>query len=226
MKERTTLLFDLDGTLTDNYAGISRSIRHALSALGAPVPDGGALRACLGPPLRRSFARLLDTEDHARIERALTLYRERYAVEGWRENEVYAGVDAALSALAGRGHRMLLCTSKPHVYARQIVAHFGLAPYIERVYGAELGGRFDDKVELMGNLIAVEKLNPARCVMIGDRAQDMHAAIVNGVDTLGALWGYGSRDELVTAGARRVIGDPGELVSALDPGSRDREPSI
>lgn len=220
MSERTTLLFDLDGTLTDNYAGISRSIRHALSALGVPAPDSDALRACVGPPLRRSFARFLATEDHVRIERALSLYRERYAVEGWRENEVYAGIDAALDALAARGHRMLLCTSKPSVYARQIIAHFGLAPYIERVYGAELGGRFDDKVELMGNLLTVEKLDPARCVMIGDRAQDMHAANANGVDTLGALWGYGSRDELIAAGARLLIGAPGELVAALDPGSR------
>lgn len=215
MSERATLLFDLDGTLTDNYAGISRSILHALAALGATIPDKHGLRACVGPPLRRSFARFLATEDHAGIERALALYRERYAVEGWRENEVYAGVDAALAALAARGHRMLLCTSKPRVYAQQIITHFGLAPYIERVYGAELGGRFDDKVELMGELIALEKLDPARCVMIGDRAQDMHAANAHGVDTLGALWGYGSREELVAAGARALIGDPGELVAAL-----------
>jgi phosphoglycolate phosphatase len=226
MSDRTTLLFDLDGTLTDNYAGISRSIRHALSALGAPVPASDALRTCVGPPLRGSFARFLATDDHVRIERALALYRERYAVEGWRENEVYAGVDAALGTLAARGHRMLLCTSKPTIYARQIVAHFGLAPYIERVYGAELDGRFDDKIELMGNLIAVEKLDPARCIMIGDRAQDMRAAIANGVDALGALWGYGSRDELVAAGARLLIDEPGDLVTALDPGSCVRRKSI
>lgn len=225
MSQRTTLLFDLDGTLTDNYAGISRSIRYALAALGATVPDDKALRACVGPPLRRSFARFLETGDQARIERALALYRERYAVEGWRENEVYAGVDFALGALSRRGHRMLMCTSKPRVYALQIVAHFGLAPYIECVYGAELRGRFDDKVELMGELIAVEKLDPAKCVMIGDRAQDMHAANAHGVDTVGALWGYGSREELVAAGARTLIADPAELVAALD-GASARGKSI
>ena len=134
------------------------------------------LRTCVGPPLRRSFARLLHTDDPVVVERALALYRERYAVEGWRENEVYAGIDAALAALHRRGHRLMLCTSKPKIYAERIVTHFGLAGYLDAVYGAELGGRLDDKAELMAALLSAEQLESGRCIMIGDRAQDMHAA--------------------------------------------------
>jgi phosphoglycolate phosphatase len=210
-----TLLIDLDGTLTDNYAGISRSILHALARLGVEHVSDTELKRCMGPPLRHSFARLLSTDDSVLIERALALYRERYAVEGWCENKVYPGIDAALAALDARGHRLLLCTSKPRVYAERIVAHFGLGRYLDGVYGAELGGRHDDKTELMGALLTSERLDAQRCVMVGDRAQDMRAAGAHRVDTLGVLWGYGSREELVSAGARVLISQPGELISAV-----------
>jgi phosphoglycolate phosphatase len=210
-----TLLLDLDGTLTDNYAGISRSILHALACLGVERASDTELKRCMGPPLRHSFARLLSTDDSVLIERAIALYRERYAVEGWCENKVYPGIDAALAALDARGHRLLLCTSKPQVYAERIVAHFGFTRYLDGVYGAELGGRHDDKTELMGTLLTAERLDPERCVMVGDRAQDMCAAGAHHVDTLGVLWGYGSREELVGAGARVLISQPGELIGAV-----------
>jgi len=207
-----TLLFDLDGTLTDNYAGISRSIRHALSALELELPHDDALRACVGPPLRTTFARLLRTRDAARVEEALALYRERYVEEGWRENEVYAGIVEALPALAARGHRMLVCTSKPRVYAQRIVTHFGLDRWLETVYGPELDGRFDHKAELLAEILAVEKLDTGGCVMIGDREQDMLAARANGVESVGVLWGYGTREELAGAGAGSIIAHPSELL--------------
>ena len=215
MTAASTLLFDLDGTLTDNYEGITRSIRYALSGIDGPAVDDATLRHCIGPPLRQTFARLLATDDAERVERALALYRERYSVEGWRENHVYAGIDATLAALADRGHRMILCTSKPKVYAARIVAHFGLAGYLEAVYGAELGGRMDDKADLMAELLAREQLAAPQCVMIGDRAQDIIAANANGVRPLGVLWGYGSREELLGAGARDVLNAPPELLAAV-----------
>lgn len=215
MTVATTLLFDLDGTLTDNYAGITRSIRYALSGLDGPAVDDGTLQHCIGPPLRKTFARLLATEDPHRIEHALARYRERYAVEGWRENEVYPGIDETLAALAGRGHRMYLCTSKPKVYAERIVAHFGLAGYLDAVYGAELDPRMDDKANLMAELLACQRLDTPRCVMIGDRAQDIIAANANGVRALGVLWGYGSADELRGAGARDLLDAPAQLLAAV-----------
>ena len=214
MTAPVTLLFDLDGTLSDNYAGISRSIAHALENLGAVAASDVELRRCVGPPLRKSFARLLDNDDPVVVERALALYRERYAAEGWRENELYPGIEPALAKLHGLGHRLMLCTSKPKIYAERIVIHFGLTRYLDAVYGADLGGQFDDKALLMGALLSAERLEPAHCVMIGDRAQDVHAASANAVAAIGVLWGYGSREELVDAGARVLITAPAELLVA------------
>src|SRR5258706_12807534 len=113
MPKLDSLFFDLDGTLTDNYAGISACIVHALARFGTTAPDVTALRACVGPPLRASFARLLATEDPARIEEALAHYRVRFEATGWQENAPYPGIDIALAALWARGFRAFVCTSKP-----------------------------------------------------------------------------------------------------------------
>src|SRR4029453_8714762 len=171
-----TLLFDLDGTLTDNYTGIPTSIRHALERLGAALPPDAALHGCVGPPLRESFARLLDSTDARLIERAVAHYRERFAEDGWKENVVYAGVADALAELAARGMRMYVCTAKPETFARRIVEHFGFAPHFHGIYGADLAGRFDDKSALMAHLIAKEAVDPLDAAMIGDRHHDIRAA--------------------------------------------------
>ena len=215
MTHARCLLFDLDGTLTDNYQGISRCVVHALEGTGWDTPDEPALRGCVGPPLRHSFARLLATRDGERIESAIARYRERYAVRGWRENAVYPGIAEALRCLADAGNRLFLCTSKPQLYAERIVKHFDLAPYLSGVHGPDLGGRLDDKRDLMTTLLARERISPEQCVMIGDRAQDMDAAKVNEVAALGVLWGYGTREELLSAGARQLAARPEDLVAAL-----------
>ena len=204
-----TLLFDLDGTLTDNYAGIAASIVHALARLDAPAPPEAVLRTCVGPPLRETFARLLATGDAAQIERAIAHYRERFADVGWRENVAYDGIVDALDALAGRDARMYVCTAKPDVFARRIVEHFGFAPRFRAVYGADLAGRLDDKAKLMAHLIAAEGVDPARSVMIGDRGHDVRAARANGMRAVGVLWGYGSREEL--EGADALAATPRDL---------------
>ena len=209
-----TLLFDLDGTLSDNFPGISRSIRYALIRLGVDGPDDAELRHCVGPPLRETFARLLATNDSARIEQAIALYRERYADLGWRENTVYAGVPGMLASAATRPGRRYLCTSKPDVFARQIVALFELSQFLDGVYGADLEGRYDDKAKLLGHLAASEQVDPATAIMIGDRSHDVRAASLNGARSIGVLWGYGSRDELT--GADAIITHPGDLMDAVD----------
>jgi phosphoglycolate phosphatase len=124
------LLFDLDGTLTDNFEGIANCIRYALTHLGLPHPEPDALRACVGPPLRETLPRLLGSDDAAITERAIALYRERFSELGWRENAVYAGVPDMLAAAALVSPRVYLCTTKPQVYAERIVAHFGLAGFL------------------------------------------------------------------------------------------------
>jgi len=210
-----TLLFDLDGTLTDNFEGISRSILHALAALGAPAPPASMLRTCVGPPLRASFAQLLGTNDPERIEHALAHYRVRYGEIGWRENIVYDGVAPVVAALRAGGARLVLCTSKPQPYAERIVAHFGLAPHFAAIHGADLQGALDDKSKLVARLLASEGVAPGACTMIGDRDHDVRAAHANGVHAIGVLWGYGSRDELVGAGADALAERPTDLSSAL-----------
>jgi phosphoglycolate phosphatase len=199
-----TLFFDLDGTLTDNYAGIAGCIVHALAHLDRPAPSQAVLRTCIGPPLRHNFARLLETEDAALVERALTLYRERFDVDGWRENVPYPGIHARLQTLSERNFRMFVCTSKPHRYAARIVEHFGLMPFFDAVYGPDLAGRLDDKRDLLCHAIKMHGVDPARAMMIGDRAQDVRAALGNGVHAMGVLYGYGAAEELTGAGAHAL----------------------
>jgi len=116
-----TLLFDLDGTLTDNFEGIANCIRYALTRMDVPHPDLAVLRACVGPPLRETLPRLIGSTDTATTERAIALYRERFSELGWRENAVYAGVPDMLAAATQAGPRAFLCTSKPQRYAEKIV---------------------------------------------------------------------------------------------------------
>ncbi len=199
------LLFDLDGTLTDPERGITTCIQHALSALHRTVPPGESLRRCIGPPLRASFAELLETDDEATLDAALAHYRARFATTGIYENTLYPFVPGALAALQGARHRLWVATSKPTVYARRIVEHFGLAPYFEGVYGSELTGQRADKGELVRHLLATERLDPGRTWMIGDRSHDVTGGRANGLRTIGVLWGFGSDRELREAGADLVV---------------------
>lgn len=208
-----TWLLDLDGTLTDNYPGISRSIVFALDRLGVAPPDEATLRRCVGPPLRESFGWLLDTRDADTIESAIEYYRERFGDIGWRENVVYDGIVDAMTRMAEADVPMYLCTSKPEIFARRIVTLFGFLPQLKGVYGADLAGRFDDKVKLFAHIMATEKLDPDHAIMIGDRSHDLRAARMNGARAVGVLWGYGSREEL--AGADAVVEQPQLLPDAL-----------
>lgn len=209
-----TLLVDLDGTLTDNYPGISRSVSYALERMGRGAPAAEELRKCVGPPLRTSLARLLATEDRETIERALALYRERYRDLGWRENIVYDGIFAALPRLAQHASRMFVCTSKPDVFAQKIVAEFGLRGYFTGVYGTDLEGSLDDKAMLVAHVARREGIALERAVMIGDREHDVRAAHRNGARAIGVLWGYGTREELREADA--IAATPQDLAAALE----------
>lgn len=211
--EPNALLFDLDGTLTDNYLGIARSIAYALQRLDTPIPDDATLRRCVGPPLRESFRWLLGTDDATLVEQAIALYRERFAEVGWRENVVYDGIPEAFATLAGGAARIFVCTSKPEIYARRIVTLFGFSEHLAGVYGVDLAGSLDDKVKLLAHLVAAEKLDAAHVIMIGDRAHDIRAARMNGTRSAGVLWGYGSRDEL--EGADAFVAVPAELPYVL-----------
>ena len=205
------LLFDLDGTLTDPGCGIARCIQYALSGLGRPVPASTELAWCIGPPLRESLAVLLDGNDPALVERAVALYRARFASFGMFENEVYPGVADALASLRADGHQLLVVTSKPHVYARAVLRHFGLSSVFGAVYGSELSGERGDKVSLLNHVLSVEGRGEPS-FMIGDRRHDIEGAHANGLQAVGVLWGYGSRAELDAAGADDLVDSTSELV--------------
>lgn len=211
-----TLFFDLDGTLTDNYAGITGCIIHALAQLGRPAPDAVALHACIGPPLRENFTRLLATTDAQLIERALALYRERFETAGWLENDPYPNIREALGALAERDLRLFVCTSKPQRFADRIVDHFELRRFFSGVYGPDLAGKLDDKRDLLRQAVSEQRVAAARALMIGDRAQDMRAARSNQMRALGVLYGYGTSEELTGAGALALCAEVAALPAAVD----------
>ncbi|HEY6994119.1 MAG TPA: HAD hydrolase-like protein, partial [Xanthobacteraceae bacterium] len=168
---------------------------------------------CIGPPLRASFVRLLGAETSADL--AVSYYRERFSDIGLYENGVYDGIREVLTALCASGHRLFVATSKPHVFAERIIDHFGLRGHFERVFGSELDGTRVDKSHLLEYALKETSVDPAKTVMIGDRSHDMIGAKNNGMKGIGVLYGYGSRDELLQAGARHVCATPGAILGAF-----------
>ena len=162
---RSALLIDLDGTLTDPFEGIVGCFRMALEALGRSPPPAAELTWIIGPPLRRCFAEFLGAQGDP--EEALQAYRSRYATVGLFEAVVYDGVDEALADLRASGARLFLCTAKPIVYAERILRHFNLDRHFEAAYGDELGGRFQDKADLVAHILETEGLEAADCCMCG-----------------------------------------------------------
>ena len=207
----THVYFDLDGTLTDPFDGIARSIRYALERIDAPPPPETTLRACIGPPLQTTFRDLVGAD---LAPRALELYRERFADVGWRENRVYPGIHDALDTLYAAGRSLFVATTKPRVFAEKIVEHFGIGSYFVAVFGSELDGTRVNKTELLRWALPQHSRGSAT-VMVGDRSHDVEGGLNNGMDTLGVSYGYGSIDELAAAGARRIVDAPAELPGSL-----------
>lgn len=204
-----TIFFDLDGTLTDPKAGITRSIQYALEALDRPVPEEDDLIWCIGPPLLDSLKKILGDDPLANA--ALTLYRERFNESGLYENHVYAGIEEVLKTFCASGHPLYVATSKPVVYAERIMEHFSLSAYFERVFGSELDGTRADKTELLAYALAETDFDAEDCIMIGDRSHDMIGARNNRMTAIGVLYGYGSEEELSAAGAHRIAATSEDL---------------
>ena len=213
MPTELTLFFDLDGTLTDPKPGITGSIQYALQKLDRPVLSQDELTWCIGPPLRASFVRLLGAETSA--DHAVSLYRERFSDVGLFENAIYDGIDDVLTALGNSGHRLFVATSKPHVFADRIIDHFGLRHHFERVFGSELDGTRVDKGDLLEYALNEAAVDPSRTLMIGDRSHDMVGARNNGMGAIGVLYGYGSKDELIGAGASHVCATPAAILGCI-----------
>jgi phosphoglycolate phosphatase len=199
--------FDLDGTLTDPFEGITKCILYALDQLGFPHPSDEYLHSCIGPPLYDTFPELVGDE---LTLNAVDLYRERFDELGWLENEPYDGIHDALAAVANSGCVLSVATSKPRIAAGRIVDHFEMAQYFEKVYGCELDGTRANKTELLKFAIDENPQASSR-TMIGDRKHDLIGAIANGIKPIGVSYGYGTHDELSAAGATAIAAAPAEL---------------
>ncbi len=214
MRSVDTVFFDLDGTLTDPKIGITRCIQHALEQLGVAVPAAEDLTWCIGPPLLESFKSMLGDDESATA--ALNHYRERFSDTGLFENEVYDGIPLAIDRLSGSGASLYVATSKPQVYAERILEHFGLTSYFEGVFGSTLDGARHNKTDLLRYALNEMGAVPGTAVMVGDRSHDMIGAKENGVAAIGVLYGYGSREELESAGAQALLSEPCDVGRILD----------
>jgi len=207
------IFFDLDGTLTDPKPGITRSIQFALENLDREVPTEDELVWCIGPPLLESFEKMLG--DRRLATTALKLYRKRFSDKGLFENRVYGGIENILSVLRASGRRLFIATSKPAVYAERIVEHFAIGRHFERVFGSALDGTRSDKSELLSHALHETGAAARETIMIGDRSHDMIGARNNEMTAVGVLYGYGSKNELVAAGAHHISATTGELLEVL-----------
>ncbi|GIP44666.1 phosphoglycolate phosphatase [Paenibacillus sp. J45TS6] len=191
------ILFDLDGTLTDPKIGITKSISYALNKMGITVESLDELEIFIGPPLAVSFQDFYGF-DEAKTNTAIEYYREYFSVTGLYENEVYTGIKELLELLTkDTSNRLFVATSKPQVFAQQIIDHFELSSYFEYVCGSELDGTRSAKAEIIGYLLENFNLNPEETVMIGDRKHDIIGAHHHGIASIAVGYGFGSREELI-----------------------------
>ena len=209
----TTLLFDLDGTLTDSTEGILKCLVNAIEQMGFEVPED--TNKFLGPPIRQSFAEFCGMNEEQTAQ-AVKIFRERYSKVGLFENRVYDGIPEMLERLKNGGKRLMVATSKPQVYAIRIFDRFGLSQYYEFVGGAELDGSRDYKDEVIEYVLAQTGITDRSSVlMIGDRRQDVLGAHKTGIKCMGILWGYGSTEELTEAGADYIAETPDKAAEAI-----------
>lgn len=210
-----TALLDLDGTLIDSYPGILASCRAALRALGHAPDESLDIRRFIGPPLEEIMQVLLQSYGDDRVDEAVAAYRRHYGEIGLLGSVPYPGIGEALAAMKRAGLRLHLATSKRAAFAGRIVDHLQFAACFDGLYGSVPGGALDHKPALLAHILAERDLSPSHCVMVGDRRHDMAGARAVGMRGLGVLWGYGSRDELETADAARLVESPAELAATV-----------
>ena len=207
-----SILFDLDGTLTDSGEGIINCAIYTLEAFGLPIPSREALRTIVGPPLHESFVRFGVAEADA--ERAVEKYRERYVPIGAYENTPYPGIRELLEKLRSDGHRLYVATSKPEGMSVDILNHFDLAKYFTKICGASMDTSRSTKEAVIAYLLK-ECGAQENAIMVGDTAFDVIGAKAHGISTIGVSWGYGTVESMEQAGAATIVHSMEELYKAL-----------
>lgn len=204
-----TLIFDLDGTISDPFTGISRSINYALESLNYAPVDPQRIRTLIGPPLTQIFEHFLGALPDRDMQDLVDKYRERYATIGYAENAIYEGIPGIIGQLADTGYRMGVCTSKRVDYAQRIVDMFGLGQHFSFVDG---GGDGIEKRQQIESMIALG-MTANTAIMIGDRAVDVLAGKSNDLASAGVLWGFGERPELEEAAPDHLLESPADLLN-------------
>jgi phosphoglycolate phosphatase len=213
-RDDDVVLFDLDGVLVDSRAAISGCINHALAANGLPERDAADLYRYIGPPLLTAFAELVaEPVTSPTVAGCVASYRELYAEASLTETAVTPGIAAALAALQSDGRTLGVATSKPRPFAEPLLDVLGMRKFFAVVAGPELDAPGEDKTATVG--AALHALGATSGAMVGDRSFDMVAARAHGLRAVGVGWGIGSREELVAAGAERIVATPAELPAAV-----------
>jgi phosphoglycolate phosphatase len=202
--------FDLDGTLVDPLPGVRACLRRTCEAFGLDLPDEPTLRGWIGFGMRESLATLDGLRDPERLEAALDFYWERYREDGVFEHELYPGVFHLLHRLKRQGHRIYIVSAKPALFARRIAYQFDLNLIFDDIFGSSLKGQWQLKTQVLAGLAERGTIWPGG-VFIGDRGVDMTAARDHGLEAVGVLWGYGSPEELRSAGADPILGTVPDL---------------
>jgi phosphoglycolate phosphatase len=199
------LLFDLDGTLTNPKEGITKSVQYALNAFGIKVENRDDLCVFIGPPLKDSFMEFYNfSEEDAK--KAVLFYREYFMEKGMLDNKVYEGAEGILKSFVKQGKKLYVASSKPEIFVRKILEHFELDSYFTYMGGADLNGTRDNKADVIRYVMNECGLTDrSSMVMIGDRKHDILGAREVSIDSVGVLYGFGSRQELEEAGAGQIV---------------------
>ena len=206
------ILFDLDGTLTDPGLGITNGIMYALKKFNIEVEERASLYKFIGPPLLESFEKFYGLSEEE-CQQAVKYYREYFKPYGLYENEVYAGIEELLKTLKESGKTVLLATSKPEEFAREILRYFGLDKYFDFAAGATMDEKQVKKADVIAYALEnCQVSNLSEVVMIGDREHDVLGAKEKGLDSIGVLYGYGDYEELKAAGANYIVEKPEEVL--------------
>ncbi len=195
MKKYKNILFDLDGTITDSFEGIANSFIYGLKAFGVENVKKEELGFIMGPPLRDAYMNYFGFDEETAIA-AVEKYRERYRTKFLEENRVYDGIEKLLPDLCNRGYKLFLATSKPEVFATQILSHFNLDKYFTGIGAASLDKSRDNKESVLEYIFSEFKINKEDSVLVGDRFYDLKGAEFVGIDAVGVLYGYADMEEL------------------------------
>lgn len=207
-----SILFDLDGTLTDSGEGIINCAKLALTHYGLPIPSEAEMRTFVGPPLHESFIRFGVPKEEA--ENAVAIYRSRYIPIGKYENHPYEGIREMLENLQSQGHKLYVATSKPEGMSADILAHFDLAKYFTMICGASMDTSRTNKDAVIAYLLE-QCGTQENAVMVGDTAFDVIGAKAHGIPTIGVAWGYGKVEDMEKAGAAAIVHTVEELYNEL-----------